>query len=219
MEQARREAVRMLDIAAKSTAYAVKTFIENDLKSAKEVGALEEIIDNLQSEITQYLVELSQRTLAEEESEELPVLIHTVNDVERIGDHAENIVELAERKIEQKLLFSAEAVKELTLMWNELNSMMIAASEALKKNDTDIASSVLKREAKIDRFQIELKKSHVNRLSEKSCDIQSGVVFMDFIDNLEKIGDHLTNIAQGVAGEMKWRGYRKQHERAESQAS
>ena len=98
-------------------------------------------------------------------------------------------------------------MNELRLMWNELHSMMIETEEALRKNDSRMAENVLKREQNVNKFQIDLKKSHVNRLNKGICDVKSGVVFMDLIDNLEKIGDHLTNIAQGVIGEMRWRGY------------
>ncbi len=215
IEQARRETVRMLSLACRSVSEATGGFLENDLNKVKPILQYEQVVDNLQSEITQYLVELSQKDLSEEVSEELPVLIHSVNDVERIGDHAENIVELAERKVEKKLPFSDEAVKELTLMWNELQNMMIATEEALNKNDIGIAENVLEREERINKFQIELKKAHVNRLSEGVCDIKSGVVFMDFVDNLEKIGDHLTNVAQGIIGEMRWRGYKGEGARIE----
>ncbi|MFC1479824.1 Na/Pi cotransporter family protein [Candidatus Omnitrophota bacterium] len=207
MEQARRETVRMMGLACNSVSSSVRSFLDNNLDASKAVSKLEQAVDNLQSAITQYLVELSQRTLSQEESQELPVLIHSVNDIERIGDHSENIMELAERKIEKKLPFSDEAVKELALMWNELNSMMIETEEALRKNDSRMAEGVLRREQRVNTFQEDLKKSHVNRLGRGLCDIRSGVVFIDFVDNLEKIGDHLTNVAQGVIGEMKWRGY------------
>jgi len=206
MQQARLETVRMMELAARSVATAVKSFFEDDLRAAKPVSELERAVDNLQSAITQYLVELSQRHLSQEISEELPVLIHDVNDIERIGDHAENIIELSERKIEKKLPLTDEAMKQLKLMWNELNSMMIETQEALRKNDTQISESVIRREQRINKFQVDLKRSHVRRLKERACDIKTGVVFMDLVDNLEKIGDHLTNIAQGVIGGMKWRG-------------
>ncbi len=206
MEQARKETVRMIGLARRSVSTAVKSFLENDLSAVKPVARLEQAVDNLQSAVTQYLVELSQRPLSQEESEEIPVLIHSVNDIERIGDHAENIVELAERKVEKKLPLSEEAVNELRLMWNELNSMMIETEEALRKNDTQIAENVLRREQKINEFQDELKRSHVKRLNNGSCDLLSSIVFIDFVDNLEKVGDHLTNIAQGVISEMRWRG-------------
>ena len=205
MEQARNETTRMLGIASGSVSIAVKSFLDGNLNDLKSVPELEQAVDHLQSEITQYLIELSQGNLTQEQSEELPVLIHSVNDVERIGDHSENIVELTERKIEKKLPFTDEAIKELTLMWNELHSMMIETEQALKKNDFNTAKSVLMREDRINRFQIELKKAHVNRLNEGKCNLKSGIVFLDLVDNLEKIGDHLSNIAEGVAGGMRWK--------------
>jgi phosphate:Na+ symporter len=205
MEQARNETVYMLGVANKSVSAAVRSFFESDLNVLKRVSQLEQAVDNLQSEITQYLIELSQRNLSQEESEELPVLIHNVNDIERIGDHSENIVELAERKIEKKLPFTDEAIKQSTLMWNELHSMMIEVEQALKKNDSNLAKNVLAREERINRLQIELKKSHVNRLNDGRCNLKSGIVFLDLVDNLEKIGDHLTNIAEGIIGGMRWR--------------
>ncbi|MCK4851826.1 MAG: Na/Pi cotransporter family protein [Candidatus Omnitrophica bacterium] len=206
MEQARMETVRMAGLACASVSNAAKSFLENDLNALKPVPELENAVDNLQSAITQYLVELSQKDLSGEVSRQLPVLIHNVNDIERIGDHSENIAELAERTMEGKLPFTDEAMNELSLMWNELNSMMIETQEALKKNDPRIAEGVLGRENIINNYQVELKDAHVNRLSRNMCDLRSGVVFLDFVDNLEKIGDHLTNIAQAILGRMRWKG-------------
>jgi phosphate:Na+ symporter len=206
MEQARKETVRMLGLAAKSVSISIKSFFEEDLGLIKSVNELEQAVDNLQSEITQYLVDLSERSLLQGESEELPVLIHIVNDIERIGDHAENIIELAERKIDKKLPFSTESINELTLMWNELHNMAIETETALREEDIKMADSVLSREKLINELQVKLKKGHINRLNQKQCDLKSGIIFLDFVDNLEKIGDHLSNIAQGVKGEMKWEG-------------
>ena len=202
--QARKEMVRMLGLANKSVGITVKSFLENDLSTVKPVLKMEQAVDNLQSEITQYLIELSQRNLTQEESEELPVLIHSVNDIERIGDHSENIFELSERKIERRLTLPENAIRELNLMWNELNSMMIETEEALSKNDTQRAESVIMREQKINHLQIELKRSHANRLNNNECGLKAGIMFMDMVDNMEKIGDHLTNIAEGVIGGMRW---------------
>lgn len=204
LEQARRETVRMLRLASKSVSLAVDGFLNKDVKDIKQVGELEEAVDNMQSEITQYLIELSQRNLSQEQSEELPVLIHSVNDIERIGDHSQNIVELLERQIDEKLPFTDEACQGLISMWNELSSMMTETERALRKDDSLIAHNILAREGRINRFQIDLKKAHVNRLNKGLCNLKSGIVFLDLVDNFEKIGDHLTNIAQGVIGKMRW---------------
>ncbi|MFH1797784.1 MAG: Na/Pi cotransporter family protein [Candidatus Omnitrophota bacterium] len=204
MQQARRETVRMIGLASRSVSDSVKGFLENDIAALNSVPKFEQAIDNLQSAITQYLVELSQGNLSEEDSSGLPVLIHSVNDIERIGDHAENIQEIAERKIENNIPLSDEAVAELTSMWQELANMMKDAEEALGKDDLRSAKEVLKSEQRVNKMQIDLKKAHVTRLNDGSCNIKSGVIFMDFVDNLEKIGDHLTNVAQGVIGEMRW---------------
>ena len=204
VEQARKETVRMLNLAGRSVSTAMKAFFDNDLSAAKPVEVFEQAVDNLQSAITHYIVTLSQRVLSQEISEQLPVLIHSVNDIERIGDHAENIIELMERKVESKLPFSDDAIRELKLMWNELSSMLMETEESLSKNDSSIANKVMAREKKVNSYQEDLKRAHVERLNACQCNIISGVVFMDMVDNLEKIGDHLTNIVQGVIGELRW---------------
>lgn len=204
LEQARRETVRMMNLACDSVSRAVRSFLMQDITISKPVPKLEEAVDNLQSAITQYLVELSQKELSPEESEELPVLIHNVNDIERIGDHAENILELSERKHEKKYPFTEEAMEQLANMWNELEDMMKITTKALIDNDEDMAGKVIRRESIINELQIKLKKGHVKRLNKGKCKLKSGIIFMDFVDNLEKIGDYLTNVAQGIKGHMRW---------------
>jgi len=139
----------------------------------------------------------------------LPVLIHSVNDIERIGDQSENIAELTERKFEEKLILSDQAMKQLNRMWRELQNMMTETQKAFNDNSIKAAGSVLKREDTINRLQDDLKKGHVERLGQGVCGLKAGVVFLDFVDILEKIGDHLTNIAEGVMGEMKWKAPKK----------
>ena len=217
MEQARREIARMLGIASEAVSGAVKGFFQDSVSALKPIPEMEQAVDNLQSEITQYLVETSQRNLTQDQSEELPVLIHSVNDVERIGDHSENIAELVERKIEKKLPITDEAMKELNLMWNELHSMMLEAAIALEKNDFSAARSVLSREKRINRFQVELRASHVDRLNDGKCNLIAGILFIDLVDNLEKIGDHLTNVAQGILEGMHWKVH-TESEKAEAPA-
>lgn len=209
LEQVHRENAYMLNIAKKAVTHAAMSFLENDLKKIDKVLDLETVTDNLQSEITQYIIELSQRNLSPNESRTLPVLIHNVNDLERIGDHSQNLAELARRKIEEKMVFSPAAIEEIKLMWEEVRMMLQEAEDALKNNNTDAAHKMLEREDRINAMQNDFKHSHINRLNDGSCQLNSGFVFLEFIDNLEKIGDRLMNIAQSVIGKMEWELVRK----------
>ncbi|MCQ9208285.1 MAG: sodium-dependent phosphate transporter, partial [Omnitrophica bacterium] len=168
-----------------------------------------EAVDNLQVEITQYLVEISQRSLTANESQRLPALLHSVNDVERIGDHAENLKELGERAVEEKLPFTKEALEELGLMYREVNAMIEDVKIALGQDNEGLAQAALAREEKLNRMQKELRQNHIQRLNERKCFVLSGIIFLDFINNLEKIGDHLTNIAQAVMGSFQWDDVKK----------
>ena len=178
--------------------------MRNDAKSLSKVPRYEEATDNLQSEITQYVIDLSQRELLPEASQEIPVLIHNVNDIERIGDHSENIAHLAQAKVDDKIEFNEKAIEELNSMWMELWEMLKETDDALKRSDDVIAKGVLRREERINDLQIRLKELHIDRLNKGESRFNSNFIFLDLIDNLEKIADHLTNIAQGVIGRMQW---------------
>ncbi len=205
-EQTIKEVLRMTGLARSAVSDAMTAFLNNDWKTAQKVAEKEEAVDNLQKEITKYLIELSRRNLAKEEAQKLPVLLHTVNDVERVGDHAENLVELVERKMDQKLQFSDEARDELKGMYREVDEMIGDVTAALKDSDMVAAKRALKREETLNNLHIKLRQNHVQRLDEGKCNLLSGLVFLDFVQNFEKIGDHLTNIAQSVLGGLRWNG-------------
>jgi len=149
---------------------------------------------------------LSRRQLSDEVSVELPVLLHTVNDLERIGDHAVNIVEIAERKIEQKLSFSDAALAEADQLRKETEQMFDYVIAALENNDTEAAKSALVNENNLNKMQMDFRGTHVQRMAEGICSPQTGLIFIDLVDNVEKIGDHLTNIAQAAIGGLQWNG-------------
>jgi phosphate:Na+ symporter len=204
LEQIRKENIYMLGVAKKCVTNAVDSFLDSDLKKIAKVLELETVTDNLQSEITQYIIELSQHNLLPKESRSLPVLIHNVNDLERIGDHSQNLAELARRKIEGKMPFTDAAINEIHLIWDQIQMMFTEAEDALINNNIKAARTMLEREEKINKLQNDFKQSHVVRLNEGSCQLNSGFIFIEFIDNLEKVGDRLTNIAQSVIGKMEW---------------
>ena len=210
LEQVHQENAYMMTIARKAVTNAIDSFLGDDLKKVAKVLELETVTDNLQSEITQYIVELSQRNLLPGESRSLPVLIHNVNDLERIGDHAQNLAELTKRKVEDKMIFSDEAVKEINLIWDQVRAMFEEAESALKNNDIDAAKRMLTLEKNINTLENDLKHAHIERLNEGKCQMNSGFIFIEFIDNLEKIADRLTNIAQSVIGKMEWELIKKE---------
>ena len=204
MGQARREIVRMAQASKRAVNQAVDGLVENNMRKLDIARTTEDITDTLQYEITSYLAALSTREISNEMSAELPVLLHMINDLERIGDHAVNIVEIAERKIEQKLTFSDFALTEAAQLKKEAEQMCDYIITALENNDTEAAKSALVNEDNLNKMQIVLRRSHVQRMSEGLCSPEAGLIFIDLVDNIEKIGDHLTNIAQAVIGGLQW---------------
>ncbi len=204
LEQSKREIIRMLQIADAALRDSFDLFFEEKWEYAQRVSRKEEAVDNLQAEITRYLIDISMQRLEEDEAEQIPVLIHSVNDIERIGDHAENIVELAQRKIDQKLRLTEDAIAELRHMIEAVQEMISEVCMGLETNDIAHAHRALHFEDQLNRMQIELRHSHVARLNDGSCNVLSGLVYLDIVDALEKIGDHLTNISQGLLSGLRW---------------
>jgi len=204
MNQARREIVRMARASKRAVNQAVDGLVEDNIRKLDIARMTEDVTDTLQYEITSYLAALSAREISNEMSSELPVLLHMINDLERIGDHAVNIVEIAERKIEQKLIFSDLALTDAAQLKKEAEQMCDYIITALENNDTEAAKSALVNEDNLNKMQIDFRRSHVQRMSEGLCSPEAGLIFCDLVDNVEKVGDHLTNIAQAVIGGLQW---------------
>ena len=205
LDQVHSEISYMLSLSVKSVRTAMEGLKGDGYKKAKKISKLETAINTLQSEITQYMVDISARELTEDENSQIPVLIHSVNDIERIGDHAENIIDLAERKNFGRITFSGQAQKELEVMWEKISIMLERTSRVFKEEDTSSAEEILELEEEVNSLQKKFKENHIHRLNEKTCDIKTGIIFVELIDNLEKVGDHLANIAEGIKGNMHWR--------------
>jgi len=206
LEQAKREMIRMAKTSKRAMERAIDGIMKNDAKKLASVREIEDFIDSFQLEITSYLSALSRKQLSDEVSTELPVLLHAVNDLERVGDHAVNIVEIAERKIEQRLTFSGSALAEAGRLREEILKMFDNIIGALEKSDVEAAKEALGSEDKLNDMQMEFRRSHVRRMSEGECSAEAGLIFIDLVDNVEKIGDHLTNIAQAIIGGLQWEG-------------
>jgi len=204
LDSARKEILRMMQIASEAVDDAMAGLMGGKAKAIRRVRHREEAIDRLQGEITDYLVEIVSQEVDLAEASEFPTLIHVVNDIERIGDHAVNIAELAETYREDKLSFSKAALRDLRRVRDEVQSMMAETIQALRDNDLEVAKQALRREETINGLEVDGRKSHAARLAKKKCSVADGIVFLDVLTNLEKIGDHLANIDQAVLGAFHW---------------
>lgn len=201
--QIMKEVVRMASISKNNVQIAMKAFLENDQAAIDEVYRHEGVINYLNQEITQYLVLCNGLELPERDFRLVSGLYHVVNDIERIGDHAENLVEYAEYSMEHNLSFSDMAKSELMEMTNKVMEMLENAFNALKKRDFKLAEMVLEQEEKIDDLKDRLRASHIERLNNQLCAPESGVIFLDIVSNLERVADHATNVVQSVLDEGK----------------
>lgn len=206
LNQARREIIRMGRAAKDAVNYAIEALEQDDRGKLQLALKTEDAVDSFQYEITSYLAALSRKELSDELSVELPVLLHTVNDLERVSDHAVNIVEITERKIDQKLSFSDSAQTESTQLKEQINQMFDYVIGSLEKDDIQAAQSALINEDTLNKMQMNFRGSHVERMTKGVCSPEAGLIFIDLVDNIEKIGDHLTNIAQAVIGGLQWNG-------------
>ena len=206
LEQSKREIIRMAKTAKQALENSIDGIVNDDRRKLESARQIEDYLDEFQYEITSYLSVLSRREVSDEVSVELPVLLHSVNDLERVGDHAVNIVEIAERKIEQKLSFSDYALEEAGQLKKEAEQMLDYVIAALENNDVGAARAALINEGNLNKMQMDFRHSHVQRMSENICSPEAGLIFIDLVDNIEKIGDHLTNIAQAVIGGLQWNG-------------
>jgi len=215
MEQAKREIVRMAQMARQAVVEGEEGFFDGSPAHFSRHEELEHVVDALQSEITAYLGDIAGRNLSEDESDTLPVLIHTVNDIERVSDHGENIAELGERRVGSKLRLSEQARGELKEMCSLVDGMMTDVTLAFAGGDRALAQRVLETEERLNEMQVRLRESHLDRARGRRCHLMAGVLFIDVVDNLEKIGDHLANIAQAVVRGLRWEV--KTHERREAE--
>lgn len=196
--QAVKEVVRMGRIAQESLKYAVDGFMKEDERLLQSSLEKEKVVNQLERELTHFLVDLSNSGLSTTENDLVTGLFHTINDIERIGDHAENIVELGQYKIDNKLAFSDAAKKELQSMIDYVYAMVEDAIVALEYKNFDLARDVKRREDEVDRMERELRQNHISRLNNHQCIPGAGIVFLDVISNLERIADHCSNVAMAV---------------------
>ncbi|QNG61203.1 Na/Pi cotransporter family protein [Bacillus sp. PAMC26568] len=201
--QAKEEILRMGKFALRGLEEAYKYLESHQQKHSEKAYQIEDAINNLDRKITEYLILISRAEMSAFESEEHSALLDTVRDIERVGDHFENIVELVDYQLTNKVKLTESAFFDLSEMFTLTIETLKDAISALDDKDTSLAAKVMKSEEQIDKMERTLRKKHILRINEGICSGQAGIVFVDIISNLERIGDHSVNIAEAVLGYRK----------------
>ena len=204
LELSSKELVRMGEFALDMSEQVKLAFQNNELTRKQAILNIEDNLDFLQGEIINYMsTVVSQSTLTEMESVRLADLMHVAGDMERIGDHCTNILELAQYKQENGIKFSAEAQSEVEAIFNLSHDMLTSAITALRDDDFKAAYKVKELEKEMDTMEESLRLGHINRLNQGTCNTSSAVCFVDMLKNLERIADHCYNIAEAVLDNEK----------------
>ena len=190
-----KELDRMASLAGENLNRAMNALITLDEEEITEVKEVEENIDFLSHAITDYLVKINQATLPIEDLKSIGALFHIVNDIERIGDHAENIAEAAEHRNETGVAFSKDAQADLGIMLDMVNTLLRFSVEMFVKSSEEHAEDITHLGEAIDEKEKELQQKHLERLTNNECTPEAGVLFSDIISGLERVAEHATNIA------------------------
>lgn len=191
-----KELERMASLASDNLNRAMNVLITLDEDEMKQVYETEKNINFLNKSITHYLVKINQSTLPIEDLQGIGALFHVANDIERIGDHAENIADMAKRRKELEVNFSKEASAELTRMVELVNSMIEKAIRYMLNEDDSIVDEIIELEAQVDQMEKHLQQQHIDRLTKQECTAEAGMIFSDVISGLERVGDHANNIVK-----------------------
>lgn len=192
-----REVQRMGEIALNNFTGAMSCFESWDEGRAEEINRNEEVLDYLNKEITSCLVEVRGLDLNEKDAHMVGSLFHVVNDWERVGDHAINVLDAARSRQEQEIKFSAKAVAELENLSAMVMDQLTTATELFnaQSDDAETIQAVEAKEQEIDDLTEALRIHHVERVKNKKCSAKNGMLYLDILTNLERIGDHAENIA------------------------
>jgi phosphate:Na+ symporter len=206
----RKEIVRMGEVAMQMLEDVRLAFVNDDFNMVQQVNQTEKIINELTHQIADYGAKMWEKSLSEDLSIVLSAYVNGVSDIERIGDHAQNMVELYEYKVDHKLVFSEKAREEFNEMFTTTQRSVQLSMESVRDQDPLKAREVIEvLENKIDSMEKELRKKHIKRLNKGKCHPSSGVIFIDILSNLERIGDHAHNISYLVLDITRMTGERK----------
>lgn len=196
--QVKQELITMTGFALKNFRTSVSYFFDRDEKLFEKVEKREEKINTVDQEITKYLALLSKQDFGEKEGEEIATYLDLCRDIERVGDHAHGIVKDVKYGISKKFKFSDTAYAEIKELEEIVENMIETATIALKESSIDKAVEVIDLHNKEREKEKKIRKNHIKRLSEQTCEIKAGLSFVDLVLHFTRIADHTRNIAERV---------------------
>ncbi|MBP3306000.1 MAG: Na/Pi cotransporter family protein [Anaerotignum sp.] len=200
---AKLETIRLSRIARENLFLAMETLANHDADKIAAVKQKEGVINKVCDDVSQYLVELCMHHLNDRDNETVTSLLNTISDIERIGDHAENIAELAEEMTNEGISFSEMAMGELNEMSKATMGSYDNAIKAMELDDVSFAVKTAFLEQQVDKMEKDLRAGHITRLSNAECSVSAGIHFLDLLGNLERVSDHAMNIAQVVLNDHR----------------
>ena len=205
VQQLFREVQRMADIVAVNYRFAMQYYFAPKDLAVDEFDNREQVIDYLNAEITKNLIELKGLNLRADDIRLVGSLFHVVNDLERIGDHSMNIVEIGSARKKEKLRFSGKAESEIEELSGIVTSMLDKSIHIVKRQITDveIIGEVIELESQVDKLCEALADHHVDRVKNKKCTPRNGMLYLDMLNNLERIADHADNLASSVESDHR----------------
>ncbi len=195
LERSREVACNMAKISSEALISSVSLIENYDPKVAESVQEIEDKADIYEDVIGSYLVKLSSRSMEERDSHEVAKLLHMIGDLERISDHAANLVESAEELKDKNLQFSEQAQKDLRVLYSAVCEIVEITKEAFVENNLELAAKVEPLEQVVDSLKENIRRGHIIRLQKSECTIEHGFVLSDILTNLERVSDHCSNIA------------------------
>lgn len=195
LEQSKNLTIQMAEITRDSLLQSMDLVLNYNKKKAAEIERYENTVDHYEDNIGSYLVKLASKNLTEKDSHALSMLQHSINDFERISDHALNIMETASEMNKKEQEFSNKAKEELKIYTDAVREIATKTVEAFRTQDRALASEIEPLEEVIDILQKDIKKRHVKRLHKGKCTVDLGLMLTDISMNLERIADHCSNVA------------------------
>ena len=199
---AKKELLHLGNYAAKAFDLSYNYIIGLDEKVAEKGHKTEEAINTIDEKLTRYLIRLSSESLSQKESEVLTNILDSSRDLERIGDHAEGLLNLTDYLQRKDVHFSEAALEELADIYRKTTEFIKDALDSVENNDIEKAQSLIERHKEINNMERILRKTHIKRLNKGECSTQAGVNFIDIISHYTRVSDHAMNLAEKVIAEQ-----------------